>query len=324
MQRPFAWLLVTTVTAVATHQGLSRVVPKPSFDKFAEVPSESAPTPESSAPDEVPEPDPVPLRTLDWADPAPGSEIDPVTGLPRVVVDKQHGFRLILVNTGTFERGLRSSELSSANAKELRIDQGYARAELPAHEVTLTQAFYLGECEVTQGQWAAVMGNRPAHHDAGDDYPIERVKRKQVMEFLALTGYRLPTESEWEYAARADSVPLVFSSGALAKDLPKVAWYKDNSGLQSWKVATRQQNAWGFYDMLGNVSEFCSDIHDKGLYLEAMELGAVDPQGSEHGNSWVVRGSNFKSSARDCRPTLRFSTSGGAAGHIGFRLARTP
>ena len=129
------------------------------------------------------------------------------------------------------------------------------------HRVTLTREYYMQTTEVTQGQWRKVMGSNPSKFtNCGDNCPVEKVSWEDCQQFIQkLNGmegtrkYRLPTEAEWEYAARAGT------TGAYAGDLDAMAWYDDNSGGKTHAVGGKSPNAWGLYDMHGNVYEWCQD-----------------------------------------------------------------
>jgi formylglycine-generating enzyme required for sulfatase activity len=137
--------------------------------------------------------------------------------------------------------------------------------EKPAHRVQIAKAFEMGKYEVTQAQWQAVMGANPSTIK-GDDRPVETVSKNDAHEFLAKLNargdgykYRLPSEAEWEYAARAGT------TGPPAS-LDEVAWYADNSGDETHPVGTKKPNAWGLYDMLGNVREWVEDVFTRNSY----------------------------------------------------------
>jgi formylglycine-generating enzyme required for sulfatase activity len=194
-------------------------------------------------------------------------------------------------------------------------------AEKPVHRVRLGQAFEMGKTEVTQAQWEAVMGNNPSYFK-GTNRPVEQVSWYDVQEFIERLNalddgfaYRLPTEAEWEYACRAGS------NADYAGKLEAMAWYDANSGNMTHPVAAKQPNAWGLYDMHGNVFEWCQDWYDKDYYAQSP---GVDPQGPESGSFRVKRGGGWmfsagfaRSAARDLyAPAYRFN-------FLGFRLART-
>jgi hypothetical protein len=202
-------------------------------------------------------------------------------------------------------------------------DSGVAR-ESPAHTVTLTQAFLMQKTEVTQGQWRAVMGENPAYFSAcGDTCPVERVSWDDIQLFLAALNdmdpgkdYRLPTEAEWEYAARAGTTGDYGGTGVL----DDMGWYYDNSGGTTHPVALKQPNHWGLYDMHGNVREWVQDWYS---YYTAD--AKTDPTGPETGSSRVVRGGSWSGYAINARSAYRYvSPPGSRVSFIGFRLARTP
>ena len=194
-------------------------------------------------------------------------------------------------------------------------------SEGPIHSVTISRAFYLQKTELTQGQWRTVMGANPsAWQGCGDSCPVELVSWNEVQAFLlALNGrtpgvtYRLPSEAEWEYAARAGS-----TDNALGA-LDGIAWYSGNSGLRSHPVALKAPNAWGLYDMLGNVYEFVADWY--GAYTSD---SVTDPTGPATGTLRVLRGGSYRDST-----SLRAAYRGGPdpagrGANVGFRLVRSP
>ncbi len=156
--------------------------------------------------------------------------------------------------------------------------------------VTLSNSFYMSAAEITQAQWESIMGfNRS--DNKGNDLPVEKISWKDAVSFCeklsAKEGktYRLPTEAEWEYACRAGSDLSIGSVG----DLQSSAWYSENSDNVTHPVKQKQANAWGLYDMLGNVSEWCADIYEK-KYPETV---SIDPTGPETGPLRVIRGGAF-------------------------------
>jgi len=322
MNRPVTWIAIAAASAFVTHRALASLETVP-LEVIAQGPQGEEEGNPGRSPRKGPsEPTPkVPRRVLDWADPAPGAQFDHDTGLPMRVIDRVHGFALVLIRPGEFVRGMRPEELASPY---VRASQIAGRNEFPAHTVTLTRPYYLGETEVTQRQWVAVMGSRPFHHDAGDKYPAEEVHLEQVRELLTRTGYRLPTEAEWEYACRANEPAPLYSTDAPRLAVEGTAWTAENSGRQTKPVGTREPNGFGLYDMHGNVAEMCSDIFNEGSYIEALELGCVDPKGAERGHEWVVRGSHCRQGFEEARPSFRWHWGGGGRSDLGFRLARTP
>jgi formylglycine-generating enzyme required for sulfatase activity len=223
------------------------------------------------------------------------------------------GMELKLIPAGTFLMG-------SANGDS---------DEQPVHEVTISRPYYLGVTEVTNGQWQAVMGDVPSKWKNAD-LPVESVIWDDAVAFCkALSAlpaerqagrvYRLPTEAEWEYACRAGT-STKYSFGDDESLLGDFAWYSGNSGRQTHPVGQRRPNAWGLYDMHGNVWEWCSDWY--GDYT----AGAVrDPVGPASGSYRVLRGGSWYSAAWYCRsadrgrpfPSIRCSNDG-------FRLALSP
>jgi formylglycine-generating enzyme required for sulfatase activity len=221
--------------------------------------------------------------------------------------------------------------------------------EKPAHRVQITKAFEMGKYEVTQAQWESVMGSNPSTIK-GDNRPVETVSKNDVHDFLARLNakndgyrYRLPTEAEWEYAARA-------GTAGPPTSLDEVAWYAADSDDETHPVGQKKPNAWGLYDMLGNVREWVEDVYVRGYYSNSP---LADPTGPDAGQAAqagpgrrgtfgrgnfgrgrggrmrqlpVVRGGAWDNPATYVRfsaryhyygPTLRVSD-------IGFRVAREP
>lgn len=229
----------------------------------------------------------------------------------------------VLIQPGTFMMGSPPDEAGRYN-DETR------------HEVTLTRPFYLQATPVTQSQWKALMGNNPAHFK-GDDLPVECVSWYDAIGYanalstweglasyyavdgatvsiLGGGGYRLPTEAEWEYACRAGATDARYG------DLDEIAWYRSNSGDTSHPVGQKQPNAWGLYDMIGNVWEWVWDWY--GPYPPE---AATDPTGPETGSCRVNRGGSWVGDAYYARAACRggYHDPGGRGGGLGFRLARS-
>jgi formylglycine-generating enzyme required for sulfatase activity len=200
--------------------------------------------------------------------------------------------------------------------------QGSGEDALPVHHVKINSAFALATTEVTQGQWKWIMGNNPSFFlNCGDDCPVEKVSWDVVHEFIqqlnARTGqqYRLPSEAEWEYACRAGEDTL-YCGGS---DAESVAWFNRNASRKTHPVAGKQANAWGLYDMSGNVWEWVEDGHHDtydGAPAEGSAWGSDKRQRVVRGGAWgyavnVLRVSNR---GRQDRVTAAINT--------GFRLAR--
>ena len=225
------------------------------------------------------------------------------------------GMEFVLIEPGTFEMG--SPETESG-----RFDE-----EGPVHELTISQPYYLGKTEVTQEQWQAVMGSNPSRFsDCGGNCPVERVSWEDAQEFIAalnrqegVTVYRLPTEAEWEYAARAGT-RTAYSFGDDAAHLGAYAWYGDNTDFEPHPVGQKRPNGWGLHDMHGNVWEWVADRY--GAYPRD---AVTDPRGANSGAARVYRGGGWSDTARVCRVAPRLRDSPGYRFFdLGFRLARTP
>ena len=192
--------------------------------------------------------------------------------------------------------------------------------EKPAHEVTLSD-YYIGQTEVTQALWEAVMGSNPSDSKGGN-LPVERVSWDDCQVFIQklnqLTGkqFRLPTEAEWEYAARGGRKSRGYKYAG-GNNIDSVAWCDGNSGNETHPVATKQANELGIYDMSGNVLEWCSDWC--GDYTSSSQS---DPQGSSSGSFRVIRGGCYYNFARNCRVSYRISnTLDYRSGYLGLRLS---
>src|SRR5262249_3233534 len=212
----------------------------------------------------------------------------------RPVVD----LHLALIPAGSFRMG------SPRDEPERCADEG------PLHTVSISRPFYLGVTQVTQAQWRALMRNNPSSHK-GDDLPVDRVSWEDAQPFLAQRSERagrqcrLPTEAEWEYACRAYTTT-AFYSGAGERALKKVGWSNFSrqpaSERCSHPVARLLPNAFGLYDMHGNVREWCLD----GLRgYQAKDV--ADPRGSEKSDERVVRGGCWHYAAEDARAASRYA-----------------
>ncbi len=201
-------------------------------------------------------------------------------------------------------------------------DEDASSEEKPAHEVTLSD-FYISKYEVTQEQWVEVMGSNPSNVK-GDSLPVERVGWNEVQRFITklneMTGkeYRLPTEAEWEYAARGGNKSKGYKYSG-SDDVDEVAWYSGNSGGTTHPIGMKLPNELGLYDMTGNVFEWCSDWY--GSYESEAQ---TNPQGPTSGTNHVYRGGGYRSNARISR--VRYRTYGFPSlmnYDLGFRLARS-
>ncbi len=260
------------------------------------------------------------LRTTgegDTARPAKKTTILPAGAMPEKTISLDLGggvtLPLTLVPAGKFVMGSPDSE------------QGRMPDEGPQHEATISKPFYMGVTEVTQAQYEAVMGTNPSRF-TGPTNPVESVSWDDAVLFCRKlsekTGkaFRLPTEAEWEYACRAGSKTR-FSFGDSDSVLGDYAWYGSNSGGKTNPVGQKKPNAWGLYDMHGNVYEWCADWY--GSYSSG---ASTDPQGAGSGGDRVVRGgswdydatANFRCAFRGYYgPPYRY-------GNYGFRCASTP
>jgi formylglycine-generating enzyme required for sulfatase activity len=196
--------------------------------------------------------------------------------------------------------------------------------EKPPHRVRIRQPFYLSKYEVTQGQWHAVMGNNPSYFKGDLRRPVESVSWEAVQEFIRRlqaqergTRYRLPTEAEWEYAVRAGTT-MAYSFGNEADLLKDYAWYKQNAKGTTHPVGQKRPNAWGLYDMAGNVFEWVQD-----WYGDYPAAAMTDPQGPSSGSHRVIRGGSWNFEAGYGRSSDRgISLPNATVMYIGFRLLR--
>ena len=192
--------------------------------------------------------------------------------------------------------------------------------EKPAHQVTLTNDYYIGKYEVTQALWQAVMGNNPSNFK-GENLPVETVSWKDCQEFLIklnrITGktFRLPTEAEWEYAARGGNKSRGYQYSG-SNNLSDVAWHTNNSGSKTHAVGSKQANELGIYDMTGNVWEWCQDWYGK--YSSSSK---TNPTGANSGSKRVGRGGSWIINSLVCRSSYRgYSSPDNRLNYVGLRL----
>ncbi len=234
-------------------------------------------------------------------------------------------FKMIKVEGGTFKMGAQSTDPNGEN-----YDSESDSDERPIHSVTLSD-YYIGETEVTQELWEAVMGTNPSRYK-GSNKPVENVSWNDCQEFIAklnrLTGKRfcLPTEAEWEYAARGGKKSRGYKYAG-SNTISEVAWYRDNAydvGYSSpaygtHPVGTKSPNELGLYDMSGNVWEWCSDWYGK--YSSSSQINPTGPTSSKS-SSRVLRGGSWNCSAQNCRVSFRGNSR--PVNRHGFRLALRP
>jgi formylglycine-generating enzyme required for sulfatase activity len=242
---------------------------------------------------------------MDDVDPGTSPNPDPQPGNGQTYTVNGVSFTMIPVEGGTFQMGSTT---------------GYD-IEKPVHQVTLS-SFSIGQTEVTQELWQAVMGSNPSY-SSGSKRPVEQVSWNDCRTFITklnqLTGktFRLPTEAEWEYAARGGnkSKGYVYSG---SNEIDDVAWYNDNSGNTTHNVATKSPNELGIYDMSGNVWEWCQDWY--GSYSSGSQ---TNPTGPTSGSYRVRRGGCWGNAASGCRVALRdYRTPTNSSDYLGLRLAQ--
>jgi formylglycine-generating enzyme required for sulfatase activity/serine/threonine protein phosphatase PrpC len=218
---------------------------------------------------------------------------------------------MVFVQGGTFTMGCTAEQGSACDSDEK-----------PTHQVTVS-SFRMGKYEVTQAEWEAVMGSNPSYFTNCPNCPVENVSWNDIQAFIGklntITGgnYRLPTEAEWEYAARGGNR----SSGTKysgSNDIGLVAWYDGNSGSRTHPVGQKQANALGLFDMTGNVWEWCSDWYGENYYSNSP---STNPRGPSTGTYRVLRGSSWDADAGLCRVSIRLDLKPGySTGIFGFRL----
>ena len=228
--------------------------------------------------------------------------------------------RFIRVEAVCFQMGQDKQTQLAVNDKQTTGN------ELPKHKVCIDKAFYLGETEITQKQWEDVMGNNPSKFK-GMYRPVEKVSWNDTQSFIEKLNdieksdiYRLPTEAELEYAARAGT-QTVYSFGDDIKVIQDYAWFgNEGYGGDTHEVGKKKANAWGLLDMHGNVWEWVQDWYDPNYYQHSLE---VNPQGVENGQYKVYRGGSWVAKAPLLRSAVRYSgLPTTRSSDIGFRLVR--
>jgi len=229
--------------------------------------------------------------------------------IPGNYIEAKYGIEMVYVKGGTFTMGATPEQ------------GGYwEENEKPSHKVTLSD-FYIGKYPVTQAQWCKAMVNNPSHFK-GNDLPVEMVSWDDVQEFIKKlnqnTGknYRLPTEAEWEYAARGGSQSLGFKYSG-SNYIGEVAWYGGNSGNKTHPAGAKNENELGIYDMCGNVWEWVNDWYES--YNVSWNS---NPEGAASGSSRVMRGGSWLFNAGGSRISSRSASFPGTHAYdLGFRIA---
>jgi formylglycine-generating enzyme required for sulfatase activity len=255
---------------------------------------------------------PAPTALVPDPQPTPTSNDAPKT------VTNSIDMKLVLIPPGEFLMGSPDS------------DKDARHGETPQHQVRITRPFYLGATEVTQGQYRAVTLQSPSRFKGSDDLPVEQVSWNDAIAFcdklsalekerLVGARYRLPTEAEWEYACRAGSTTR-FSFGDDAASLNEFAWYNGNSDRKTHPVGQQRPNAWGLYDIHGNVKEWCWDWYDASYYGQSP---GADPLGPSQGAVRVARAGSWVHIPMGCRAAVRDRRAPGARpDDLGFRVVR--
>ncbi|HHP7236336.1 MAG TPA: formylglycine-generating enzyme family protein [Desulfobacterales bacterium] len=223
------------------------------------------------------------------------------------------GIELVWIAPGSFTMG-----------SDKKLEQAEDH-ETPQHPVTFKHGFFMGKVPVAQAQWSALMADNPSEF-AGGHRPVEGVSWHDVQVFIeklntkeATDAYRLPTEAEWEYAARAGS-DSAYTFGHDTSRLSQYAWYRKNAGDQTHSVGQLEPNAWGLHDMHGNVHEWCRDWFDRNYYSQSP---STDPPGPSSGLAKSLRGGDWGSEDWYCRCASRsLGSPDRRSSRLGFRLVR--
>jgi formylglycine-generating enzyme required for sulfatase activity len=247
-------------------------------------------------------------RVPHWATVRDGTPRDIDTGLPLEVTDSATGIELVLIPPGSYVRGNQADDAPGE--------------ETPAHCVTISNAFYLAKYETTQSQWRRMMGQLPGMtRSLGGNVPVFDVCWDEVQAFLGRAGYRLPTEAEWEYACRAGTTAPTYG------EIDAIAWHVGNTDDYR-AVGLKKPNAFGLYDMLGNVCEWCADCYGPTEY-DRCKGGVTDPSGPASGEERVLRGLHIAGGSAVITASVRYGgrtncAPGTWSAYQGFRVARDP
>jgi formylglycine-generating enzyme required for sulfatase activity len=260
--------------------------------------------------------------------------------------DAIHGIQLVTIPAGNFIMG---NDFEYRPGIPENVNKFYGD-EQPVHKVTLS-SFNMSSTQITQSQYIKVTGNNRSNFTGDGNLPVTNLSADEALKYCNMlskeagldpvydemagtcdfngNGFRLPTEAEWEYACRAGTTTL-FYTGNTERDLDRAGWYLSNSGGKTHPVGRKEPNAWGLYDMHGNVFEFCYDGYDMDFsYGPYTSESVTDPTGFPYFNMRVMRGGGWFSDPCDCRSALRssFWTGGndtftGGNYYIGFRIVQ--
>lgn len=285
-------LLMLCPIGMAAQSTITRHKPKPAVTK---------PKP-AAKPKAKPKAKPAPRRNSTHHSSSTSSTVSLSAELNKLINN------MVYVSGGTFTMGGTSEQGSDAESDEK-----------PTHNVTLS-SYYICKYEVTQALWRAVMGSTPSYFK-GDNLPVEQVSWNECQTFInrlnSYTGrnFRLPTEAEWEFAARGGNYSRHYKYSG-SNYISDVAWYDDNSGNRTHPVGTKQPNELGLYDMSGNVCEWCSD-----WYGSYSSYSQSNPTGPNSGSFRVDRGGSWGNFAGSCRSSRRGNYAPGNSLHdLGLRL----
>jgi formylglycine-generating enzyme required for sulfatase activity len=237
------------------------------------------------------------------------------------------GIAFILIPTGQFVMG--SNDGDRALLQQQGVWTRFNECERPAKTVTISKPFLISKYEITQKQWQEVMGKNPSAFK-GDALPVESVSWDDVQEFItklrekANGKYRLPTEAEWEYCARSGSAN-AYGPGqnhelVTTNNLPEYAWFRGNAESKTHEIGQKKPNAWGLYDLHGNVWEWCQDWYAADYYAQAPLTDPLNNAASTErvlrGGSWFLDWPHLRAANRSGGlPTFR-------SPYVGFRLVR--
>ena len=224
---------------------------------------------------------------------SPIKEISPAVELLKIWQEPLSGMEFVWVEGGCFSMGCGAWDADCPNREQ------------PEHEVCVN-GYWIGRFEVTQGEWKKLMGTNPATHRISDRHPADRISWNDSLDIIEKLNsrkyglrFKLPTEAEWEFAARGRGRPDPFSGG---KDVEVVAWYLTNSADVPHAVGTKSVNSQGIYDMSGNVREWVEDWYDPEYYQKSP---AQNPQGPRAGTMRVIRGGSWSGNFHTVRTTSR-------------------